>query len=218
MTSSKGVVAGVGVVLLCLFAQTRMLSQVEREPAPIPETGYISDSHYVNAFFGFSLTLPQDVDFRDFVLPPLGKSHSIFGVQTQRKGLTALRVSATQNVGDPSDEARKAAAGVKGGSVKKVEIAGREFWKSESEESSRAGTMHTLIYATTMSGYTLQFMVVSFDGKLAKELRHSVESITFVDPAQAKVLAGNNARLFPAKTEGTSNAPDRKTKNRTTLE
>jgi hypothetical protein len=207
MICSKSTVARVGVLLFCVIVQTRMLSQAERGPAPIPETGYISDSRYVNAFFGFSLTLPQDIDFRDFVLPPLGKSRSIFGVQTQRNGLTALRVSATQSVGNPTDEARKAAAGVKGGSVKKVEIGGREFWKSESEESSRAGTMHTLMYATTMSGYTLQFMVVSYDGKLAKELRHSVESITFVDPAQAKVLAGNNARLFPAKTEGTSHAP-----------
>jgi hypothetical protein len=54
-----------------------------------------------------------------------------------------------------------------------------------------------------MRGYTLQFMVVGFDGKLAKELRQSIESITFVDPAQAKSLAGSSARLFPAKIEGT---------------
>jgi len=67
--------------------------------------------------------------------------------------------------------------------------------------------MHTLIYATTTSGYTLQFMEVSFDGKLAKELGHSIESITFFDPAQAKALAGNNARLFPVKTENASSAP-----------
>jgi hypothetical protein len=62
--------------------------------------------------------------------------------------------------------------------------------------------MHTLVYATAMSGYTLRFMVVSFDRKLAKELRHCIESITFIDPAQARIFAGSNARLFPARPEG----------------
>jgi hypothetical protein len=207
MIWSKTTVAGAGVLLLCVVAQTRMLSQAGQEPAPIPETGYVSDSRYINAFFGFLLPLPQDAEFRDLALPSKGDSHSIFGAQTQRNGLTALTVKATRSNGNQTEDARKAAGGPKGLSVKKVEIGGKEFWKSESEDGSRAGTMHTLIYATTMSGYTLQFMVVSFDGKLAKELRHSIESITFFDLAQAKVLAGNNARLFPVKTESTSSAP-----------
>ncbi|HTZ98085.1 MAG TPA: hypothetical protein VMB18_16910 [Terriglobales bacterium] len=67
--------------------------------------------------------------------------------------------------------------------------------------------MHTLIYATAMGGYTVRFMVVSFDGKLAKELQHNIESITFIDPAQAKVLVGSNARLFPVRTGDTSSIP-----------
>lgn len=207
MTSSKRTVAGLGVLLFCVIAQSRMLSQAGQEPAPIPETGYVSDSRYLNAYFGFLLPLPQDAEFRDLALPSKGDSHSIFGAQTQRNGLTALTVRANRSTGNPTDDSRKAAGGPKGLSVKKLEIGGKEFWKSESEDGSRAGTMHTLIYATSMSSYTLQFMVVSFDGKLAKELRHSVESITFFDPTQAKVLAGSNARLFPVKTEATSSAP-----------
>jgi hypothetical protein len=201
MIWSRSTIAGAGVLLFLLTAKTVRLTQAVPEPAPIPQTGYVSDSQYVNAFFGFLLPLPPDAGFRDFALPKLGNSQQIFGVQTQRKGLTTLSVSATQSTGAPADEARKAAAGVKRASDKKVEIGGREFWKSESEDQSRAGTMHTLIYATAMSGYTLQFMCVSFDGQLTKELRHSIESITFVDPAQAKVLAGSNARLLPAKLE-----------------
>ena len=201
MIRPKGTVAGVGVLLFLLGAQTVPLTQTVPEPAPIPETGYVSDSRYVNAFFGFSLPLPHDADFRDFALPSRGNSHSIFGLQAQRKGLTALTVSATQATGNPTDDVRKAAAGGKGASVKRVEIGGKEFWKSESEDNSRAGTMHTFICATAMSGYTLQFTLVSFDEKLAKELRHNIESITFVDPVQAKILAGSNARLFPAEVE-----------------
>lgn len=200
LTWPKSMVAGAGVLIFVVTFQTVGLTQAAPKPAPIPETGYVSDLRYVNVFFGFSLPLPQDAGFRDFVLPSKGNSHAIFGIQCQRKGLTVLRVSATQSTGTPSDEARKA-AGIKGASVKKVDVGGREFWKSESDDDSHAGTMHTLIYTTAMSAYTLQFMVVSFDEKLAKELRHAIESITFVDPAQAKVLAGSNARLFPAKGE-----------------
>ncbi len=191
--------AGALSLLFILTVQTVMLAQVGQEPLPLPETGYISDSRYVNAYFGFSLPVPQDAEFRDFVLPATGNSHSIFGLQAQRKGLTALTVSATESSGNPTDDARKAAAGVKRTSVKKIEIGGKEFWKSESDDDSRAGTMHMLIYAIAMSGYTLQFTVVSFDRKLANELRHSIESITFIDPTQARVLAGSNARCFRQK-------------------
>jgi hypothetical protein len=194
----KSTIAVAGVFLSLFIFQAGPLTQSAPESAPIPETGYVSDSQYVNAL----LPLPPDAGFRDFALPKMGNYHQLFGVQTQRRGLTTFSVSATQSTGAPADEARKAAAGVKRASVKKIEIGGRDFWKSESEGQSRAGTLHTLIYATAMSGYTLQFMCVSFDGQLTKELRHSIESITFVDPAQAKVLAGRDARLFPAKTEG----------------
>jgi len=197
----KSTVAGVGLLLFWLSVPTVPLTQTVPEPSPRPETGYVSDSRYVNAFFGFLLPLPQDADLRDFALPSKGNSHSVFGLQAQRKGLTALTVNATQVTGNPTEDARKAAAGGKGASVKRVEIGGKEFWKSESDDESRTGTMHTLICATAMNGCTLQFMVVSFDGKLAKELRHSIESITFIDPAQAKILAGSNARLFPARVE-----------------
>ncbi len=202
MIRPKSTVAGARLLLFLLSIQIVALTQIVQGPAPIPETGYVSDSRYVNAFFGFSMSVPQDAQFQDFALPAMGNSRSIFGLQTQRKGLTALTVSATESTGNPTDDAKKAAAGPKRASVKKVEIGGKEFWKSESEDDSRAGTMKTLIYATSLNGYTLQFMVVSFDGKLAKELRQSIESINFIDPTQAKVLAGSSARLFPAKAKG----------------
>jgi hypothetical protein len=50
-----------------------------------------------------------------------------------------------------------------------------------------------------MNGYTLQFIVLAFDAKLGDELRRSIESISFFDPAQAKALAGSNARPLLAK-------------------
>src|SRR2546430_12136680 len=107
----KSTVAGVGVLLFLLSVQIVPLTKTVPEPAHMPETGYVSDSRYVNAFFGFLLPLPQDADFRDFALPSKGNSHSIFGLQAQQKGLTALTVSATHVTGNPTEDARKAAAG-----------------------------------------------------------------------------------------------------------
>src|ERR1700728_4378919 len=146
-------VAGARLFLVLLTVRAVTLAQAVQEPAPIPETGYVSDSRYLNAFFGFSMPVPQDAHFQDFALPAMGNSRSIFGLQTQRKGLTALTVSATESTGNPTDEAKKAAAGPKRASVKKVEIGGKEFWKSESKDDSRSGTMQTLVYATSLNGY-----------------------------------------------------------------
>jgi hypothetical protein len=170
------------------------------------ETGYVSDFRYINAFFGSMLPLPHDADFHELPIPSDGNSHFVFGLQAQRKGLTVLWVQAIKARGSPTDEAQKAAAGPKGNRTKRIEIGTREFWKAESEEKSRAGKMHNVTYATAMSGYTLQFTVLAFDAKLGDELLRSIESIPFFDPAQAKALAGSNARQFPGKPQGTSTA------------
>jgi hypothetical protein len=67
--------------------------------------------------------------------------------------------------------------------------------------------MQTITYATAMADYTLKFVIVSFDAKLAEELAHTVESISFFDPAQAKALAGDNARPLPLGISGNTPKP-----------
>jgi hypothetical protein len=183
------------------------LAQTVPDTGATPETGYVSDSRYINAFFGFMLPLPHDADFHELPIRLIGSSHLVYGLQAQRNGLTVLWVQATKAGGSPSDAAQKAAAGPKGNRTKRLEIGGREFWKAESEEKSRAGKMHNVTYATAMTGYTLQFMVLAFDAKLGDELLRGIESISFFDPAQAKALAGGNARPIPATPEGTPAAP-----------
>src|SRR5271168_4864178 len=104
MIWGKGRVAGASVLLFLLNVQTVLLTQTAPVPAPIPETGYVSDSLYVSAFFGFLLPLPQDAGFRDFVLASKGSSHAIFGIQTQRQGLTVLTVGANESTRNPTDD------------------------------------------------------------------------------------------------------------------
>lgn len=185
-----------------IFVVSVGLAQNGPDAEVTPETGYVSDFRYINAFFGFLLPLPRDADFRELPIHSDGNSHFVFGLEAIRKGMTVLWVQATKEGGSSADEAQKAAAGPKGNPVKPIEIGDRQFWKAESLEKSRAGKMHNVTYATATNGYTLQFIVLAFDAKLGVELQRSIESISFFDPAQAKVLAGRDARRLPANPQG----------------
>jgi hypothetical protein len=162
----------------------------------VPESGFISPDKYTSAFFGFSLPLPQDSAFREFQLPSHGTSHSLFGLQARKNGLTAFTIEATLMNDASSEQARKAASEPKAQNVKKIDIDGKEFWKGESQVESPAGKMLSTNYATTINGYRLKFIVVSFDGKLSEVLQHCIEAAKFFDPAKAQEMAGSNSRAY----------------------
>jgi hypothetical protein len=183
-------------VVLAAFAFFLRVCCAQETSVAVPEAGFISPDKYTNAFFGFSLPLPQDAAFRGFQLPSKGASHSLFGLQAQKKGLTAFTIEATLMNGASSEQARKAASEPKAQNVKKIEIDGKEFWKGESQVKSSAGKMWNTNYATTINGYLLKFIVVSFDGKLFEDLQHCIEAAKFFDPAKAEAMAGSNSRAY----------------------
>jgi hypothetical protein len=182
--------------VLAVFALLLRLCCAQEASVAVPEAGFISPDKYTNAFFGFSLPLPQDAAFHGFQLPSSGASHSLFGLQAQKKGLTAFTVVATQMNGASSEQARKAASEPKAQNVKKTEIDGKEFWKGESQEKSPAGKMWITTYVTAINGYLLKFLIVSFDAKLTEDLQHCIEAAKFFDPAKAHEVAGSNSRAY----------------------
>ncbi len=187
-------------------------------PSVTPESGFISTSKYTNAFFGFSLPLPQDSALREF--PPsfkrIGSYHILFGLQSQKVNtgffgpnakLTIFTVMAKPSSSASPEEARKAASGAKGLRVKRIEIGGKDFWKSESQEKGQAGKMRSIAFATALNGYVLQFSIESFDEKLTDQLQHSIEAITFFDPVKAAEIAGPESRSYsPAGFQGANAA------------
>lgn len=191
------------VLILLLSAVAIVAAQSDtaatRPSAATPETAFISPEKYTNAFFGFVFSLPQDAALHALSIPSRDSSrHFLFGLQAQRNGLTAFTITANQSGGTSSEDVRKTAAGAKGHSVKRIEIGGKEFWKSEAQDKSPAGKMRTLTYATAVDGYVLQFMLVSFDSKLTDELQHSIEGMTFFDPAKTDEIAGHDSRPYVA--------------------
>ena len=132
--------------------------------------------------------------------------HFLFGIQAQRKGLTILTVTAKAE-GTVPDGARGAAAGPKHTAAKRVEIGGREFWKGESQEKTSGGKMRGVTFATSSKGFILEFVLLSFDPQLADELQHSIESVTFFEPAKAKEIAGPDSHPYsPAPQSSNANA------------
>src|ERR1700737_1003905 len=96
--------------LVAVFALLLNVCCAQEASVAVPESGLISPDKYTNAFFGFSLPLPQDSAFRAFQLPSNGGSHSLFGLQAQKNGLTAFTIEATLKNGVSSEQARKAAS------------------------------------------------------------------------------------------------------------
>jgi hypothetical protein len=188
MKTFSFVLAGFALLLRVCCAQEAWVA--------VPEAGFISPDKYTNAFFGFSLPLPQDAAFRRFQLPSNGAGHSLFGLRAQKKGLTAFTIVATQMNGASSEQARKAASEPKAQNIKKTEVDGKEFWRGESQEKSSAGKMWSITYVTAINGYLLKFLIVSFDAKLTEDLQHCIEAAKFFDPAKAQEAAGSNSLAY----------------------
>ena len=183
-------------VVLVVFMLLLRVSCAQGPSVAVPEVGFISPEKYTSAFFGFSLPLPQDSAFHGFQPPSGGANHSLFGMQAQKNGLTALIIVATQMNDASAEQARKAASEPKAQNVKKTEVDGKTFWKGESQNKSPAGKMWSITYAAPINGYLLKFHIVSFDEKLVEVLQHCIESAKFFDPAKAKEMAGSNSRAY----------------------
>jgi hypothetical protein len=206
MQYTDGMLPSMRMAALLIAVSASSLAQTapSQKSTVRPESGFVSHEKYANAFFGFSLSLPQDPYIRDLSIPTQDRSrHSLFGLQAQTNGLTALTVVASEATGRVSEEdAKKAVSTAGADSPVKMQIGGKEFWKSESHEEKAGTKMQSLAYATALNGYVVKFTVVSFDPHLADELQHSIESIRFFDPAKAKSMAGPDSHPYVVTQKG----------------
>jgi len=140
----------------------------QKAPTLVPESGVTSSEKYTNAFFGFSLPLPQDSAFRGFSLPPNKDStyHSLFGLQALKNGLTVFTVSAKEKNNASMEDAHDRSVQPKSQNLKKTTIGGKDFWRGESQEKSSAGKMRQVAYVTALNGYILEFQIMSFVCKI----------------------------------------------------
>jgi hypothetical protein len=50
--------------------------------------------------------------------------------------------------------------------------------------------MPSITYATAMQAYVVTFTIASFDRDFVRQWEHSIQSLSFFDPASAREIAG----------------------------
>jgi hypothetical protein len=221
-TKSAGTVArpivALVIVIACVVgcwaghAAAQTVSPARAAAAVTPETGYIADDRYTNAFFGFLLPLPKDnllgqsdaVLEHEKVLARVPLRHVLLLMQSQGSDGTVLAVIADECRDASMGDARKALP--RSLPLEKVEMGGKQFWKDSYLEENVEGPLPFLPpsrspwrsyrYATALSGYVLQINVFSPRTDILRKYVESIETLKFFDPAQAKALAGPFSRRY----------------------
>jgi hypothetical protein len=178
-----------------LFGQTPAPSPA-LPPTPAPETGFLSATTYTNAFFGFALPLPDDADPSPMprALRASIFGHFLIGLGATGTQVAVLTVTAAESPLGSKDGARNAVYGphLK---MKELQIAGKDFWRSESKQESPKDTKK-IVYATSLNGYVLQFRIISSSQQATEKLEKSIAGLTFFDPRKAQELAGLGSRPY----------------------
>jgi hypothetical protein len=160
----------------------------QESSATTPEDGFLSSGRYTNAFFGFTLPIPNEPTFHIAAISSAGSERHLFGL-AREKGRTVFDISADQMNSDFATSLMRAAP--------YISIRGREFSKGLSRQAESGGiAVWKITYMTVLDGYLVQFRIYSFDTSSAENLQHCVEAIEFFDPTRAKVVAGKDGESF----------------------
>lgn len=181
-TKSREVVIRVIVIaaLICGSANQAFAQSASPTPAAqavVPETGFVADDRYTNAFFGFLLPLPKDAWLgQGAYLPEVEKTlakvplrHVLYLVQSRGFDGTILAVIADECRGASVEDAKKALPDVR--PPESLQIGGKQFWKNRYVEEKVEGPLPFLPpsrsplrsyrYATALNGYVLEIDVFS---------------------------------------------------------
>jgi hypothetical protein len=188
------------IVLVCsVHAQTPAASPTTNAPSGITlREGYDSPKQYTNAYFGFAIPLPEDVNLQHQQLKDdQTEEKPIFVATALREAkLTAVGITAIPSDGSEQDLQRIVLT-PEGKEVQKQTIAGRDFLTTK-YSSKKTGTVFR--YVTYLRGYALKFTVASFgdhDKKTIERLQESVAHLQFFDPAKAREVAVPGSLPYP---------------------
>ena len=157
-----------------------------------PETGYLSAEKYTNAYFGFSLALPQQVAL-------LGQSgqnadarrHTLFSANNPRTA-SVLIVFADDISGKPQTP-EQLLHGLGAKKVEQAKIGGHDFWIGEWTVKDAA---FFRCYSVEMNGFVVSFTIAAPHKEYFRDFQPGIEGITFFDPASAREQAGPDSRPY----------------------
>ena len=197
---------------LCPPSVLNVLSQsvaTELNSNLAPESGFLSLEKYTNAFFGFSLPLPRNLVLNEQTLSLARgeRDHLLLEFHSRNNEFVSLTITAKE-AGAKAEKVAKETAGMANLSKRKeIELAGKRFWTATS--SGGVHGIQTLVFATAIGSYVIQFMIVSADSDATAEITRNIEHLSFFDPARSRLIAGADstpyspgAAVFPASPIG----------------
>ena len=169
------------VVALCSILLPMAFGQSSLSASP--EAAFVSPDRYTNAFFGFSLPLPQESNFHIAPVKSPRNEHYLFALGRE-EGNTTLVISVKQMHSGDAEQLMRAAP--------LISLHGRDFGKGISDQKTPEGRVWKAMYLTVLDGYLLEINIQSLDSNMAKKLEDCVEQVRFFDPAKARAVAGPN--------------------------
>ena len=173
------------VVALCAILLPR--ASGKSKFGDLPEDAFVSPGRYTNAFFGFSLPLPQESNFHIAQVKSPRGEHYLFALGGE-EGNTTFVIFATQMHSGDAQKLMQAAP--------LVSLHGRDFGRGISDQKTPEGRVWKAMYLTVLDGYLLEINIQSLDSNIAKKLEDCVEQVRFFDPAQARAVAEPNGRPY----------------------
>ncbi len=182
--------SSIRTIVSLMFGPAVML---HAQTASKPENGYISPAKYTNAFFGFSLPLPQDAQLKlvsQNALPRNAFRHILFAANSTAKGYPFMMVGADE-INSSNTDPKKTLFGTQ--KIDVVQIAGKEFSRSRWKGNDN---IYRVMYGTTVNAYLLFITTFTYDAKVLDQFERNIQALTFFDPTKAQELAGPDGQLY----------------------
>jgi hypothetical protein len=192
----------------CLLAPSWLAAQsgaAKNAPtdAGYPEQAYLSDTHYVNTYFGFSFELPAEAHLHP-VPEPAARDASLplLDLAGPAPADAQVLIAAFPTASGKTDDAkvllreeldRELYVGVEElRGLSKASIAGHQFYVFE----TRRGIEQHMILATAMGEYIVRVVLAAHDEKAVKRLEVGFDHVVFFTPADARKYRDADAKSY----------------------
>jgi len=163
-----------------------------------PETGFLSPTKYTNAFFGFSMPLPEKAVLNEQTLSLARgpREHLLLSFHSLDRGLVSFTITATEFSGATERNAKKVTESPERSKPRQLVIGGKSFWSSQSAQKASDNRLQSAVYATALNDYVLEFKIVSLLPDTTSELKREIEQIAFFEPRKARLEAGSDSAPY----------------------
>jgi hypothetical protein len=186
----------------CVFGQNKEAARAPAADAGYPEQAYLSETRYVNQYFGFSFDVPADAHLHPAPEPAARDgSVPLLDLAGPAPVDAEIAIAAIPTVGGKDDarmllrqvldqELYRGVEELRG--LSKASFSGHQFYLFE----TRRGIEQHMLLATTVGEYIVRVVLASHDEKTVKRLEASFEHVVFFAPTAARQYIQADAKPY----------------------